>query len=182
MGRSNRISREGAALRSPGILQETATSNDYLSLTDYAEYGVLSEQLNPLADSQYSQEEFDLAYESIKQIDSILTDQSKPQSEREAELEQAELSAEGLRIAEGIYTELGDTAGNYDEISETFDPDGAFLSQGDSDHLYALANYMKVLREGQVTSGSGEGMGEARYEHYASLVDRAKDISKESIG
>jgi hypothetical protein len=177
MGRSNRLKsagNNGSSLRSDP-LAETAQANDYLEIEDYADYGLLREAISlELSSDQRSPEERRLAQEVVGQVEDIA-------SSKEKILHEADLSKEGLRIAEGIFDDLGDAAGDENFFSEQLDPDGDFLSQSDSDHFYALAAYMRALREKSPVEGHGDGISEARREHYADIVDQARALGKESL-
>lgn len=170
MGRANR-----KAANAPSSLRQaldaTGQANDSLSLDQYAEYGVLGEALYLPEGSQYSDDEFSQASQAVSEVQKAC---------RARELEEIRLDKKGLRLAEGIFTELGDSVGDGEEISEQFDPDGEFLSQTDSDHMYSLAAYMRALREGQPVRGYGSGISDARREAYAGLVDNARALAKEA--
>lgn len=167
-------------------LEETRRANDYLDLETYVDYGILREAL--LTDfsggSQHTREDLEAALEVASEIEKVVRHNRYAKPDEKKKIYEANLSEKGLLAAEGILTECGENAyeaGAVSEFSEQLDPDGSFMSQSDSDHFFALAAYMAALREGGGIEGRGEGIGEARYEYYADIVDAARTAAKEGF-
>ena len=173
MGRANRKAVGNAARRgSDNPVRETEAANDYLGLDDYASRGIASEALETYVyGSEFSEKDIRLALDTVRRVESLALDR-----ETRDTIHRAPLAPEGLRVAESVFLELGDSVVGERMISESFDPDGDFLSQDDSDHMYALAAYLRAIREGQVVRGRGEGLGDARLDYYADIVDRARAV------
>lgn len=170
MGRANRKHTGSSGTRS--AVRATEAENDYLGLDDYASGGIASEALSTyIPDSRFSEADLALARRTVQEIEEIASDRK-----RLDDVHKAPLSEKGLRIAEGVFMEIGEDVGGEREISERFDPDGEFLSQSDADHMYALAAYMRAIRENRPTLGHGEGMQDSRFDHLVGIVEQARAI------
>lgn len=166
------ISHKHTHLHDPLLL--TSRKNDYVDFHTYAEHGLVAEPLRVyVEDELFSRDDLQRAAQAAQTVEDLAR---SPQTRWG--IHRADLDRDGLQIAVRVLEEMARTAGDENMITEELDPDGSFISQTDSDHLYALSAYLQAILQGSETTGFGSGLQETRRDHYADLIDQAKAFSR----